>query len=171
MFSVDSGLILWEIITFILLLVVLRLYAWKPLRTALKKREQSIRQAIEDVEQARRDAERLLKTSRTALRQTEREFNQIKQRCEPVLGQIRDAALAAAVQHTDRILNDSKEEIQRMKEQAMQQLRAEIGELVVECAAVTIDKTLDDEKHCKLIENALQSLPLNGRSEMPTARL
>jgi F-type H+-transporting ATPase subunit b len=164
MFNVDSGLIVWEIITFILLLGVLRLYAWKPLLVALKKRETAIAEALEKTDQAKRDAESLLRSSRDALRQTNLAFERIRQRSEPVIHQIKDAAVVAAEAEVNRILSETKEEIQRLKRRAIQQLREEIGGLVIECATVVIDNTLDPPRHRKLIENALRSLPPNGVS-------
>ena len=47
LFSVDPGLMIWTIITFIIVLVILRMTAWKPLMTALEERQKSIEGAIE----------------------------------------------------------------------------------------------------------------------------
>ena len=57
----DPGLIIWTIITFLLLLFILKKAAWKPLLSALQKREDTIASSIQKAEQAKVDAEKLLK--------------------------------------------------------------------------------------------------------------
>jgi len=126
-FNVDSGLILWEVITFILLLVTLRLYAWKPLVRELRKREIAIQQAIDQAEQARGDAEIVLRSSRDALEHTLLEFDRIRQRSEPLINQIKNVALDTADGQVNRILSETTEEIQRVKERAIQQCGARSG--------------------------------------------
>jgi len=54
MLEINPGLIVWTIITFVMLLVILRAVAWKPLVDALQKREQGIRDALKNAEDARR---------------------------------------------------------------------------------------------------------------------
>ncbi len=159
MLNAESGLIIWEILKFAVLLVVLWLYAWKPLMAALKKRETMIQHAMENAEQAKREAEIILKNNQNALLQANLEFEGIRQRSEPLINEIRDAAIAAAKKQVDSILNATKEEIQRMKGRAIQQLRAEIGGLAVDCAGVIVNNIVDSERHRKLIDRALDSIP------------
>src|SRR5262249_8031282 len=58
--NVNPGLMIWTIVTFVLLLVVLRIMAWGPLQKSLDAREKRIRDAVEGAEKARRDSEDLL---------------------------------------------------------------------------------------------------------------
>lgn len=67
MLQINPGLILWTIITFIVLLFLLRRFAWKPLLEALHTREESIRSSIEKSEQAKAEAERLLEENKLQL--------------------------------------------------------------------------------------------------------
>jgi F-type H+-transporting ATPase subunit b len=64
MLDMNPGLILWTILTFILLLVILRAVAWKPLLGALTAREESIRTSLQDAENAQQEARRLLEENR-----------------------------------------------------------------------------------------------------------
>ena len=58
--KLDPGLILWTIITFLVVLLVLWKWAWKPIVEALDARAEKIRGDIENAEKARQDAEKLL---------------------------------------------------------------------------------------------------------------
>ena len=61
------GLMLWTVITFLVLLVVLRKFAWGPIVKMLDERERTIRDAIEQAKKERAEAERLLAEQKTAL--------------------------------------------------------------------------------------------------------
>jgi F-type H+-transporting ATPase subunit b len=162
LFEIESGLTVWEILTFILLIVILRLYAWRPLLLALNKREAAIRQSIESAEEAKRDAEKVLEEARYALSQFDRERERIRLRGYAFSDQLKVTASTAAASEAERILDENRKEIQRVKEKAIQQLRAEVGGLVVDAAALIIDHAMDAARHRKLIESVLVSLPVDG---------
>ena len=55
--NIEPGLIIWTVITFIVLLIVLRKVAWGPILTALEQREHTIRNSLEEAQRARQEAE------------------------------------------------------------------------------------------------------------------
>jgi len=67
MLNVHSGLIIWTIITFVLLVLVLSKVAWKPLLQALHNRENGIREALREADEARKEAEKVLAENRQAI--------------------------------------------------------------------------------------------------------
>lgn len=164
MLNPKSGLIVWEIIKFAVLLVVLWLYAWKPLIAALKKRETMIQHVMENGEQAKQKAEEVLQNNQDALAKAILEFDTIRQRSEPLVTEMRDAAINVARKQVDGILNATNEEIQRMKGRAIQQLQAEIGGLVVDCASAIVNSVVDSGLQRKLTDKALESIPRAGSS-------
>ena len=66
MFEINPGLFLWTILTFLVVLAILRWAAWKPLVGALAAREEKIRGALDQAEQARHQAQTLLDEHRPA---------------------------------------------------------------------------------------------------------
>src|SRR5438105_3703748 len=64
----DPGLFLWTIITFLVLLTLLGKFAWKPLLQALAGREEAIRKALDDAQQAKQELERLQQESARIIR-------------------------------------------------------------------------------------------------------
>src|SRR3974377_2044637 len=65
--SVEPGLIIWTIIIFILLLLILKKMAWKPLLSSLRNREQMIKESVEKAENLRKEAEKLLDENKKLL--------------------------------------------------------------------------------------------------------
>ena len=73
MVEVHGGLLFWSVITFLLLLVVLKKVAWGPILSALESREEEIKNALSAAEKAKEEAERLKKeeAERLAKKQAE----------------------------------------------------------------------------------------------------
>ena len=163
MLLLESGLIIWEIIAFGLLIIVPRAFAWQPLVVVLNNRTASIRQSIENAEQAQREAFELLQRSRNVLLQSEKEIEHSRSRARELSNQLTTMMAEVAEKAVEQILNENREQIQYLKQQAIRRLQAEIGGLAVECAAIIIDNALDDQKHKELVNRALRSIPLDGK--------
>src|SRR5437870_12529460 len=65
----DPGLFIWTIVTFLVLLVLLAKFVWRPLLQALESRQERIRNSLEDAERARQELERLQQESAKILQQ------------------------------------------------------------------------------------------------------
>src|SRR6266513_5245253 len=65
----DPGLFIWTILTFLVLLGLLAKFAWRPLLQALERRQESIRQSLDDARQAKQELERLHQESAQIIRQ------------------------------------------------------------------------------------------------------
>ena len=161
MLSPNPGLVIWTIITFILLLFILRKVAWKPLLEALRAREESVKNAIEHAEKARNDAERLLQENQKTMEQASIEGQKILSESRALAEKLKDEIIDKANQQSRKMLEAAKEEIERDKESAMLQLRSEIASIAVDAAGKIIDETLDEEKHRKLVDSYLKELPRN----------
>jgi F-type H+-transporting ATPase subunit b len=71
--SVEPGLMIWTIIIFILLLILLKKLAWKPLLNSLSGREQMIKDSVEKAENLRNEAEKMLEENKKVLAKAEEE--------------------------------------------------------------------------------------------------
>ena len=70
MVEVHGGLLFWSVITFLLLLVVLKKVAWGPIISALESREDEIKSALNAAEKAREEAEKVLNTAATIVKES-----------------------------------------------------------------------------------------------------
>jgi F-type H+-transporting ATPase subunit b len=161
MLNPNPGLIIWTIVTFVLLLIVLSKFAWKPLLEALKKREETLRTSMERAEQAKQDAERLLNEHKKQLDHAEVEGQRILNENRQLAEKLKDEIIEKANQQSRKVVKQAKEEIDRNKEAALMQLRGEVASLAVQAAGKILDETLDENKHRKLVDNYLNGLPKN----------
>ncbi|MCX6134663.1 MAG: F0F1 ATP synthase subunit B [Ignavibacteriales bacterium] len=159
MFDINPGLMVWTVATFVVLLIVLSKFAWKPLLQSLKDREDTIRQALEMAERARADAAELLKQNELNLAKAEDEYQKIIREGKAFAEKLKEEVVAKAHQQAQREIQHAKEEIQRDVDAAKQQLRTEVADLAVLAAGKILDETLDAAKHRKIVDSFLNQLP------------
>ena len=75
--DVNPGVVFWTFVTFIVLLIVLKKFAWKPILTALDQRETAIRESLEKAERAKEEAQKILDQNQASLAKVEEESKQI----------------------------------------------------------------------------------------------
>jgi len=161
MFDINPGLMVWTIATFVVLVLVLSKYAWKPLLKALQEREDGIRQALEQADRARSEAAELSRQNEQNLVRAEEEYQRIIREGKALADKLREEIVVKARQQAQREIQQVKEEIQRDIDAAKQQLRVEVADLAIQAAGKILDETLDAQKHKKLVDNFLNQLPKN----------
>lgn len=163
------GTIFWTLITFILMLVVLRKYAWGPLLSALDAREKSISDSLEQARNEREEAETLVQEHRDLVSQARRE------RAEALaLGQ-RDAEkvgaeiLEEARRQREQVLKQTEEQVQSAMSQARAEMRGITADLAIQAAEKLLTKNLDDATQRELVEAYLADLERTaGSSGLPS---
>jgi len=158
MLDVNPGLILWTIITFVIVLVILRAVAWKPMLAALTAREESIRDALREAEDARAQAKLLLEENRRQLAQAEEQSQLLIKEGRVMGDRLKAEILEKANSSSRHMIEQAKEEIRREKDSALLRLRAEVSDLVVAAAGKMLDANLDTPKQRQLAEAALRDI-------------
>jgi len=159
--NVNTGLLIWTIITFLLVLYILSKVAWKPLLSGLEGREQRIREEVERAENARKEAEELLAKHKENLANAEQEARRIIDEGRQTAEKIKDDIIREAREDAQRVVEQAQDDIRREKNTALNQLRSEIADLAVKAAEKVINASLDDEKHRKLVNDFIDQLPQN----------
>jgi F-type H+-transporting ATPase subunit b len=159
MFDINPGLMVWTVVTFVVLLLVLSKYAWKPLLKSLQEREDNIRDALGQAEKARAEASELVKQNEVNLARAEEEYQKIVREGKAFAEKLKEEIVAKANAQAQRQLQQAKEEIQRDVDAARQQLRTEVADLAVQAAGKILDESLDAQKHRKIVDNFLNQLP------------
>ncbi len=159
--KIDTGLIVWTIITFVTLVLVLGKFAWKPILAALHSREQEIADALKKAEEAKKDAERMMNENRIAMEKASNETARLIAEGRAMAEQLKSDIVAKANDNAKKMLDQAKEEIAREKDSAMAQLRSEVADLSIAVAEKILDESLDGAKQKKMVDKALQQLQNN----------
>lgn len=156
-----SSLMFWEIVSFAILLWVLAKYAFPPILETLETRERKIRESLEQAERHRSEAERKMREYEAKLadaaKEAEAVLAQAKERAQRVLEENEQRLQAEA----DRIKGDAQREIEAEWRKAIQDIRNQTTELALMVAEKVVERSLTDEDHRRLAEEALQAVATN----------
>ena len=156
--TIDPGMYLWTVITFLILLIILAKFAWRPILKVLDDREKFISKALKDAEQAKKEMEEITKKKEQLIIQANDQAKEIvskgKESADRIAKDIEDRAKT----ETQKLLLSARKEIENEKNRAMSLLRIETADLVIRAASKLIDDNLDDEKNRKLIDTTIQDL-------------
>jgi len=154
----DPGLFLWTILTFLVLLVLLARFAWKPLLALLDRREEMIRQSLDDADKAKQELQRLQQESKAILSKARVEAQSIlaksRSQAEKLKGELRQEAKVQA----DSILRDAEKQIQVETEKAIAVIKTEVVDLSLLVASKLIKRNLSKEDNQSLIEESLKQV-------------
>jgi len=158
----EFGLIFWTGISFLILLFLLRRFAWKPILGAVNTREQSILDALESAEAAKREMENLTADNERILQEArlERE-TMLKEAREMKVKMIADAKEEAQTT-ANKMIEQAQVAIESEKKSAVAELKNQVASLSVEIAEKVVKSELSDkDKQLKLVSDMLGDATLN----------
>src|SRR6266849_1425010 len=104
--EIRPGLIFWTLVTFLILAIVLRAKAWKPILDLVDEREKQIINAIESAKRERAEAEKLLAEQKTAIAEARREAAEMMRRNREEMDRFREELLARSRQEAEQLKAD-----------------------------------------------------------------
>lgn len=156
------GLIFWTTITFILLLILLGKFAWKPILNAIKTREEGIEKALASAESALNDMRELRANNDKILAEARNERDALIKEARDAKDAIINEAKSKAQKDADRILATAREQIVNEKNAAVTELKNQVATLSIEIAEKILRSELSsDEKQKALVNNLMKDVNLN----------
>ncbi|HUG17702.1 MAG TPA: F0F1 ATP synthase subunit B [Planctomycetaceae bacterium] len=153
--NIKQDLALWSLVTFLVFIMVLRLFAWGPLIEGLDKRETNIRGQLAEAEAARQKAEQMLKEHARKLDAVQDEVKAIieeaKRDAEHTKNDIIQTARKEAQTTQDRAIH----EIERARDQALKELFDTMSMQVAQATEHVIGRSLGGDDQQRLIDEAL----------------
>lgn len=156
------GLIFWTTVTFILLLVLLGKFAWKPILKAIKDREKGIEDALASAENALNEMRELKTSNEKILSDARSERDNVLKEARDTKDAIIAEAKVKAQADADRILSSAREQIINEKNAAVAELKNQVATLSIEIAEKILRSELSsDEKQKTLVNNLMKDVNLN----------
>ncbi|MBL7999339.1 MAG: F0F1 ATP synthase subunit B [Candidatus Kapabacteria bacterium] len=159
--NVNPGLIVWTLLNFSIFFFLLFKFGWKPLKESLKQREDSINDAIANAENANKEAMRIMKENQEKLAGAQQEVMNIVKDGRVQAEKIISKATEEAEFIKNQKLAETEREMNRMKDEAFTQLRAEVATLVMNATEKILDQKLDASSHKQLIDSAIAQVSKN----------
>ncbi len=154
----NPGLMFWTLIIFVLLMIVLSKFAFKPIFAAVEAREKSLEDAIEGAKRDRAEAERLLAQQRAQLEAARTEAQSIISESRATAERMRGELLATTKQQQEEMIEQARRAIESEKVDAIAALRREAIDLAIAGASRVIEKNLDSESNRQIVDSFLASL-------------
>ncbi len=144
-----------QFVNFILLLLILRAVAYKPIMRMLDERANRIRESMERAEEIKEQAARTEQEFARRLDEARREGQAIINQAEKVADRLRQDELDKTRQVVDELRAKAVDEIARERERAIADLRRQVSDLAVLAAGRAVGRSLDQTSHARLIQEAL----------------
>lgn len=156
--AVDPGLYIWTILTFTILVLLLRRFAWGPLMKVLDERQKTIAAAVEDARQAREQVERTQQESGKILAQARVEAEDLLTRARADADRLRQDLREKATADAANITREAERQIQRETAKAVDQIRREAVDLSVAIASKIIRREITAADQDALVNEALKEI-------------
>ena len=154
----QTGTIIWTLITFGILLVVLRAFAWKPVLGLLEERERTIRDSLDSARKAREEAETHLAQSRESLKKARQEMASAIDKGQKEAERFRQELMEKAQKDAEETRRRGLAEIEREKRAAIVEIRKSAADLAVAAAGRIVSSSMDEGTQRKLVSEFLTEM-------------
>lgn len=162
LFSGDLGNVFWTVLIFAGLLIVLGAYAWRPMLDALNRREEFIRQTVENARKERSEAERTLAEYRGLMARSKQEAQALIDQGRKDAEELRQRLHQQAQAESEQIIQRARQEISLSKQSALQELKSVAADLSVNVAGKIIARSLSAADQQRLVDESLKQLIESG---------
>jgi F-type H+-transporting ATPase subunit b len=150
----DKSLII-QAVNFILLMVLLTKLLYRPLVAKMDERTQAIRKSLEEAQAARAEAQREREEHAAKIQAAYAEAQAIRATALKEAGEEQRRLVEAAREEAERLVASAKAEMAQDVRRARQELRQEVGDLAIQVAERLIRKSLRDEDHRRIVDDAI----------------
>ena len=154
----DPGLFLWTLVTFFLVLLILKIKAWGPLMDALDEREKRIEQALLSAEKAKDEADKVSKEYDEIMKKAQSEAQDILAKSKEAGVKLKDEIEKKAKEKSDEMLDKTKKEIDSEKARAINEIKSATVDLAIKVASKVINKNLDDSANRDLAKSTIDEV-------------
>ncbi|MEN8927840.1 MAG: F0F1 ATP synthase subunit B [Flavobacteriales bacterium] len=156
------GLIFWTTLSFVILLILLRKFAWKPILTAVSEREEGISKAMNAAEDAKKEMENLTSTNERLLNEAREERDSLMKEAREMKAEIIAKAKEEASSEGEKMIASAKAAIDMERKSAMAELKNQVAAISIDIAEKMVKGNLSgDEKQKELVNELVAEVNLN----------
>jgi len=149
------GLIFWTTLFFLILLFILGKFAWPAILTAIRARNESIKQALDAAEKAKEEMAKLQADNQKILAEAKAERDAMMKEAKHLKDKIIAEAKEEASEEGRRLVTNARESIQAEKKAAINDLKKQVANLSLDIAEKILRQKLEDSKAQKELINTL----------------
>ncbi len=158
----SPGLFVMQAVILIILILLMKKFAWKPILSSLDEREQGIQGALEAAEKARLEMKNLQADNEKALQEARAERDAMLKDAREIRTKMIAEAEDDAKAQASKIIAQAQEAIEAEKRSAVAELKNQVASLSLEIAEKVVkDELSDKKKQQQYVEKMLQDATLN----------
>jgi len=158
----EPGLLIWTTIIFLLFWFIMSRVAFKPIATALKKREDDIQDALDQAKKAKEEMANLNAQNEALLKEAREERAKMMKEATETKDSIIAEARTKAKEEASKILASAKTEIENQKNAALSEVKNQVGQMAIEIAEKVIRKELTaNSEQVNFANNLVKEIKLN----------
>jgi len=156
--EINPGLMFWTIVTFVILFLILKKIAWKPILEALEKRENTIRDSLDEASHSREEARKLFEEYNKKLEKAGEEAQKVLEEGRAMSENMKKDLLDKAREEAEEIVTRGKNEIELEREKAVTEIRKQAVDLSLNAASKVLRRTLTGEDHERIVLEAINEI-------------
>ncbi len=145
------GLIFWTLLAFVIVVLVLKKYAWKPILQSLNDREKTISDSLATAERVKAEMAQMKSENEALLAKAREERAQMLKEARDAKDKIINEARDQAKVEAGKIITDAQAAIEQQKMAALTEVKNQIGNLVIEVSEKILRRQLDNKSYRKVI--------------------
>jgi F-type H+-transporting ATPase subunit b len=158
----EFGLVFWTLITFLVLLFILKKFAWKPILGAVNEREEGIKDALASAAEARKEMENLQADNGRILKEARAEREALLKEARELKNKMIDDAKQDAKSEASKLVAQARAAIEAEKKAAIADLKSQVAQISISIAEKVVRQELSNlDKQEKLVESMLDDATLN----------
>lgn len=158
----ELGTFIWMFLSFAIVLLILRIFAWKPILNALKEREESIADALNSAERAKEEMVELKADNERILQEARREREAMLKEAKEMSNKIVNEAKQKATLEADKVVETARKNIEGEKSAAINEIKNQVAILSVEIAEKILRQQFaEDQKQKDYFKKLIDEVKLN----------
>jgi len=157
--GINLATLVAQIVNFTILFGLLYLVAYKPIMRILDERSRKIKESMEQTEYIKEQAVRAEEEVKQQLDAARGEGQEVIARAVRTGEELKQKTRQEAKQEGESLIAKARIEIQRERDEAIDELRKEFADLAILAAGKVIDRSLDEKTHRQLIDKVLKESP------------
>lgn len=155
------GLFFWQTIIFVILIFMLKKFAWSPILKAVNDREQGIKDALDSAEAAKKEMQSLQADNEKIMKEARGERDSLLKEARDLKNSIISQAKDEAKSEAQKIIESANEAILNEKNAAVSDIKKQVASLSIEIAEKLLkEKLSDDNKQMKIVEDLIKDVKL-----------
>jgi len=155
------GLFFWQTIIFVILIFLLKKFAWSPILKAVNDREQGIKDALDSAEAAKKEMQSLQADNEKIMKEARAERDSLLKEARDLKNSMISQAKDEAKSEAQKIIESANEAILNEKNAAVSDIKKQVASLSIEIAEKLLkEKLSDDNKQMKIVEDLIKDVKL-----------